>query len=219
MNALTARGSLGLSGVALLSLTMTMTMACTGAVSGNGGAPPNGGPGPGGSGGSPNLPPLPTDDPKGPIASNPVAGTRMFRLNNQQWENTVQDLLHLPTPLGLSKAFVAAPLVSAFDTNGAVLMVDSNNRLDFQTAAEAVAKQVAHDPQLLAMVAPMAADRSGSFIKNFGQRVFRRPLTDADTARYKALFDRGAMLLGSGDAFVDGVELVLRGMLQSPHFL
>jgi hypothetical protein len=154
------------------------------------------------------------------MASNPVGGgSRMVRLNNQQWENTVQDLLHLPAPLGLSKAFVAAPLVTAFDTNGAVLTVDPNNRLDFQTAAEAVAKQVAHDPQLLAMVAPMAADRAGSFIKNFGQRVFRRPVTDADTARYKALFDKGAMLLASGDAFVDGVELVLRGMLQSPHFL
>jgi len=87
--------------------------------------------------------------------------------------------------------------------------------------AEAVAKQVAHDPKLLAMVAPASAsgDRATNFIQTFGQRAFRRPMVDADTARYKTLFDQGAMLLASGDAFVDGVELVLRAMLQSPHFL
>jgi hypothetical protein len=192
-------------------------MACSGAISGG----PTGGPGTGGDGSNPPLPPLPPDDLKGPIISNPVAGSRMVRLNNQQWENTVQDLLHLPAPLGLSRAFVAAPLVTAFDTNGSVLTVDANNRLDFQTAAEAVAKQVARDPGLLAMVAPMpvSGDRATGFIKTFGQRAFRRPLTDADVARYKTLFDKGSMLLASGDAFVDGVEMVLRALLQSAHFL
>jgi hypothetical protein len=204
----------------VVSLTLMMA-ACSGSISGGGTAPPGGGgsnnPG-GGNGGST---PLPVDNPTGPIASNPVASTRMVRLNNQQWENTVQDLLHLPAPLGLSKAFVAAPLVTAFDTNGGVLTVDSNNRLDFQTAAEAVAKQVAHDPQLLAKVAPPSAstDRAKNFIQTFGQRAFRRPLSDADVTRYQMLFDKGAMLLASGDAFVDGVELVLRALLQSPHFL
>jgi hypothetical protein len=207
------------------AVSLSLTMACSGAISsgsGSGAAPPGGGPtNTSGSGGSSSLPPLPADDVKGPIISNPVAGTRLVRLNNQQWENTVQDLLRLSAPLGLSQAFVAAPLISTFDTNGGVLTVDSNNRLDFQTAAEAVANKVAHDPQLLAMVAPMptSGDRATSFIQNFGQRVFRRPLTDADTARYKTLFDQGAMLLASGDAFVDGVELVLRALLQSPHFL
>ncbi len=203
-----------LSGVVSLSLSM----ACSGAISG-GPAGPGGGPSNTGGNGGSN--PLPADDGKGPIISNPAPSSRLVRLNNQQWENTVQDLLRLPAPLGLSGAFVAPPLVSAFDTNGGALTVDVNNRLDFQTAAEAVAKQVAHDPKLLAMVAPTSAsgDRATNFIQTFGQRAFRRPLVDADTARYKTLFDKGAMLLASGDAFVDGVELVLRAMLQSAHFL
>ncbi|HEY2900870.1 MAG TPA: DUF1592 domain-containing protein [Polyangia bacterium] len=205
----------------MVSLSLTMAMACSGSIGGSGpagGGPSNTGGGKGNGGGSTSVP---SNDTKGPILSTPAASTRMARLNNQQWENTVQDLLRLPAPLGLSKSFVAEPLITAFDTNGGVLTVDSNNRLDFQTAAEAIAKQVAHDTQSLAMVAPTvtSGDRATSFIQNFGQRVFRRPLTAADTTRYKALFDRGATLLASGDAFVDGVELVLRALLQSPHFL
>lgn len=202
-------------------LTLAVLTGCSGSV-GDGRGPAGGGPGTTtGSGGSTMLPPLPPDNPSGPIMSNPVAGTRLARLNNQQWENTVQDLLRLPAPLGLSKAFVAAPLITTFDTNGGVLGVDSNNRLDFQTAAETIAKQVAHDPKLLAMVAPMPAsgDRATVFIQSFGLRAFRRPIADAETARYKALFDKGATLLASGDAFADGIEIVLRAMLQSVHFL
>jgi hypothetical protein len=202
-------------------VSLSLTMACSGSITNSSGPPGSGPSNTTGSGGSSSLPPLPADDPKALIVSNPAPGSRMVRLTNQQWENTVQDLLRLAAPLGLSKAFVAAPLITTFDTNGGVLTVDSDNRLDFQTAAEAVAAKVAHDPQLLAMVAPVptSGDRATSFIQGFGQRVFRRLLTAADTTRYKTLFDQGAMLLASGDAFVDGVELVLRAMLQSPHFL
>jgi len=57
------------------------------------------------------------------------------------------------------------------------------------------------------------------FYQSFGRRAFRRPLTDADNSRYLALFNKGATLLASGDVFVDGVEIVLRALLQSPHFL
>jgi hypothetical protein len=145
-----------------------------------------------------------------------------MRLSNVQWENTIQDLFRLSAPLGLSAAFVSDPAIGAFDTYGATLVVDSNRFTDYQTAAEAVAKKAAHDPQILAGVAPMAADpatRKTSFLTTFGRRAFRRPLSDADVARYGALFDQGAALIGSGDAFADGVELTLRAFLQSPYFL
>lgn len=200
-----------------------LLVACSGEVSPGGG---QGGVGAGsgtgtGTGGA-GMPPGTAQDPKGPIVSRPVASSRMVRLNNQQWENTVRDVLRLPTPLGLSKDFVAQPLETGFDTNGAVLTVDPNSRDDFQTAAEAVAKKVAREPQLLAAVAPAGADaaaRARTFVQTFGLRAFRRPLTDADVERYVALFNRGGTLLASGDAFADGVELVLRALFQSPHFL
>jgi hypothetical protein len=81
---------------------------------------------------------------------------------------------------------------------------------------------VARDPKLLAAIAPATPDpaaRARAFIGSFGLRAFRRPLTDGEASRMLALFNRGPALVGSGDAFADGVELVLGYVFQSPHFL
>ncbi|HVR60259.1 MAG TPA: DUF1592 domain-containing protein [Polyangia bacterium] len=180
-----------------------------------------------GSGGSGTGPATkPGDIPlatSGPITSLPADSTRFPRLTHQQWENTVRDLLRLPAVPGLSSMFVAEPLQSVFDNNGGVLTVDQDLREDYQAAAENLANKVARTPSLLATLAPSLptdpAGKASAFIKTFGARAFRRPMTDAEVARYQALFDKGATLFGSGDAFADGVELVMSAFLQSPNFL
>jgi hypothetical protein len=135
----------------------------------------------------------------------------------------VRDALRLDEALGLSSAFVAEPLRGTFDTNGSVLSVSADLFRDYQTAAEAVAARVARDAELLAMFAPAGAGdaraRAEAFIDELGLRAFRRPLSAAEVERALALFDKGAMLIGSGDAFADGAELVLSYFFQSPHFL
>lgn len=50
------------------------------------------------------------------------------------------------------------------------------------------------------------------FVADFGKRAFRRPLTDTEVAKYKA------MLLGASDRST-GIRAVLRTMLSSPLFL
>ncbi|MCK6525404.1 DUF1592 domain-containing protein [Myxococcota bacterium] len=50
-------------------------------------------------------------------------------------------------------------------------------------------------------------------------RAYRRPLSDEEITAWLAVFDQGAELVGSGDAFRDGVQLVLITVLQSPSFL
>jgi hypothetical protein len=55
-------------------------------------------------------------------------------------------------------------------------------------------------------------------VSAFGKRAFRRPLTTDEKTSYANLFQQGATLLG-GDALVSGVEMVVRTMLQSPHFI
>ncbi|MBX7196562.1 MAG: DUF1592 domain-containing protein [Sandaracinaceae bacterium] len=71
-------------------------------------------------------------------------------------------------------------------------------------------------PMLSAIVGcDLGADRSGcvsSFVRTFGRRAFRRPLTDAERARYEAL------ATSTTDANA-GVELAIRAMLVSPAFL
>jgi hypothetical protein len=58
-----------------------------------------------------------------------------------------------------------------------------------------------------------------AWIAEFGRRAHRRPLDPGEIASYVALFDQGPELIGSGDDFGDGVEVVVTAMLQSPWFL
>ncbi|HHO53333.1 MAG TPA: DUF1595 domain-containing protein, partial [Deltaproteobacteria bacterium] len=58
-----------------------------------------------------------------------------------------------------------------------------------------------------------------AWIETFGLRAHRRPLSDDEIASYQGLFELGPELVGSGDDFADGVQLVLSAMLQSPYFL
>ena len=153
----------------------------------------------------------------GPIVSSPSASSRFVRLNHAQWENTVRDALKLSAVTGLSKSFVAEPLRSTFDTNGTLLSVSADNFRDYQIAAESLASTLAHDAKLLSGIAP-AGDRA-ALIANLGKRAFRRPLSDGELASCNTLFERGANLIGSGDAFADGVQLVASYLFQSPHFL
>lgn len=151
----------------------------------------------------------------GPIVSTPTSTTRFSRLNHRQWENSVRDALKLPAVTGYSSSFVAEPLRSAFDTNGAVLSVSSDTFRDYQGAAEQLAQVVLKD----ASVRDKLGKDATTFIKNLGKRAFRRPLTEAELTSVKALFDKGKALIGSGDDFADGAQLVGEYLFQSPHFI
>jgi hypothetical protein len=82
----------------------------------------------------------------------------------------------------------------------------------YAAAAEKIAANVTGDlPRLMGC----PGDCFASFLAGFGARVYRRPLTAAETARLTALHDRVAPTLGVRLA----VQAVLERMLQSPQFL
>jgi hypothetical protein len=214
--------------VVALSLSFLTAGACVGRFDGDVDEPGPGGKtgNNGGTGGGKVAPPpgKPDDPITGPIASAPGPSSRLVRLNHKQWANTVGDLFRLPAPAVQAKSFLAESVRSSFDNNGSVLDVSPELWLDYQKGAEAVATQVARDAKLLAGLVPSgapgdAAGKARAFIQNFGLRAYRRPLTDAEVARYVALFNQGPALIGSADAFADGAELVISFVLQSPHFL
>lgn len=133
--------------------------------------------------------------------------------------NTVNDLLFIENASELSDGFALDPDSAAFDTSN-VLTVSSNLWSDYQRAAESLAWETVSQPERLAAILPSSGERSAqSFLENFGRRAFRRPLSPEALNRYLQLFETGKLLMGGDDAFVDGVELVVRAMLQSPHFL
>jgi len=57
------------------------------------------------------------------------------------------------------------------------------------------------------------------FVRSFGMRAFRRPLTDVEFQRYAALFDAQAPQPGKTGQFLGRAGVVVEAMLQSPKFL
>jgi hypothetical protein len=101
-------------------------------------------------------------------------------------------------------------------------IVDGRLGPQYRDAAQAIASRAVSDESVFDRIVPCAASDAGcrdTFVADFGLRAFRRPLTDDEQARFVALFDRGAELIGSGDTFRDGVELTVEALLQSPQFL
>jgi hypothetical protein len=183
------------------------------------GAGPNGA-GPGTGPGSIPSGPAPIDPMTGKPAVEGIAWTTRFpRLSHEQWENTVRDLLRLPERPGLAATFSTDPDDSRFDNYGERI-VSSNLWADYQRAAEAVAADVAGDPQKLARIRPAGSSSDArAFVTELGRRAFRRPLDAAEVDTFAALFAQGPMLVGGADAYAAGAELVIQALLQSVHFL
>ena len=143
---------------------------------------------------------------------------RFVRLTNAQWANSVKDILHLPAPSGLESGFEQA-VSGTTDFNNNELLLDVNQRFwgDYQKAAEKLADQQTASDTALSQV--YAGTDSAGFIQALGRRAYRRPLTSAELASYTTLFNSGSALSGTKSAFAKGAALVIRALLQSPHFV
>jgi hypothetical protein len=160
----------------------------------------------------------------GEPAVAPLDTSRFPRLSHLQWENTVQDLLQLAQPSGLSASFTGDPLGGIFDNNESSLLVAPGLWADYQTAAEQLSVLVTSDAAQLDKLIPAgapadAAGRARAFIEAFGMRAYRRPLTPAEVTGYLALFAKGKDLVDGPDDFAKGARLTLQAFLQSPHFV
>ncbi|MBK8941493.1 MAG: DUF1592 domain-containing protein [Polyangiaceae bacterium] len=151
--------------------------------------------------------------------------TRFARLSHRQWENTVVDLFGLDAPVGASSSFTPDPLGGkAFDNNTASLDVTPGLWSDYQDAAEEVATLVVGDPALLAKIVPAdlpaaMPDRAEEWLRAFGQRAWRRPLSADEVTAMMVVFNQGATHFPENDAFTAGVRLSLEAFLQSPYFV
>lgn len=143
---------------------------------------------------------------------------RFVRLTNAQWGATVQKLLHLPEPSGLEQNF-QSPVTGTTDFSNNEILLDVNQRRwsDFQSAAETLAERVTATDAALAAV--YSGTDSVGFIESVGRRAYRRPLSASEVSAYQKLFKAGSAMSGDKSSFAKGAALVLRALLQSPHFL
>ncbi len=157
-------------------------------------------------------------------ANAPLDTSRFPRLSHLQWENSVQDLLYLTQPPGLSASFTGDPLGGIFDNNESSLLVTPGLWADYQLASEQLSVLVTNDAAKLAKLIPAsapadAAGRTKAFLEAFGMRAYRRPLSPAELTGYTALFAKGKDLVDGPDDFARGVRLTVQAFLQSPHFV
>jgi hypothetical protein len=148
----------------------------------------------------------------------------MLLLSRAQYVNSLQDLFGAITPnlddaLGADASYqVTDGQVAQFGLIQA--NIDLTTITNYQGAAELVAAAVVASPTTLATLVPCSAGAAQrtcaqSFVQSFGALAYRAPLADAaDIARHMALYDAGATV-----SHAHGIELVLRGMLQSARFL
>jgi hypothetical protein len=138
------------------------------------------------------------------------------RVTRLEYDNTVRDLLGTSQRLGAG--FPPEEVRFGFDNDAAALSVSPLLAEQYLDAAEVLAAE-AVDTNWAALVpcdpATMGADACGQqFIAAFGQRAYRRPLDDDDTAVLTAVFDAG-----NATDFKTGVRLVIETVLQAPKFL
>ena len=152
-----------------------------------------------------------------------VATPRVARLSRTQWSNTVRDLLKL-TDISEIDSGVTGDALHDFDNEADALFVTEQLRAQLFDASEKLADKVTGDATALGRLVPAnaptdAAGKARAFITSFGQRAFRRPLTDAEVNTHVGLFNQGPTLYPGVDAFKAGASLVIQAMLQSPFFL
>lgn len=205
---------------ALALVSGSLLASCTGVLS-------DGAARPGGSGGGNGTGPKPgTIDANGNLVyatpafnlSGAPFYSRAVLLTNAQWARSVKDLLRLNAEPSQANSFLA-PVegFTLFPNNEIVLEVTNQMRESYQLAAAEIAQELLADPGAITRV--NAGNDPGAFIRTFGRRAFRRPLTEKEVAGYMTLYNVGTGLSGDAAPFTKGANLVIEGMLQSPHFL
>lgn len=192
---------------ALLLCLSWAWVGCTARLGGNGESTSNG-----------EVPgPQPTILPGGLRIDGKPEYFRVVRLTHPQWENSVRDVLRLADRPGLSTTFIPDPPDGTFSNNERALYVTDTLSRDYQRGSEALAEEVASNPDQLAQLS--APGDAAGFVAAVGRRAFRRALTSDEQTKYEALWASGAGFYESGDAFADGARVFIEAILQSPYFV
>ncbi|HET8937037.1 MAG TPA: DUF1592 domain-containing protein [Polyangiales bacterium] len=150
----------------------------------------------------------------GPVTL-PAATLR--RLTLSQYQNSLRDLLGVEADVS---TLTAIPPLNGLRAVGASTVALPQRDLEsFETLGEGVSAQVFSDASARMKLTGCDARESAcakQFIRSFGRRAFRRPLTADEQQRYDALLMHAIEL--SADAWL-GLRVVTSAFLQSPAFL
>lgn len=134
---------------------------------------------------------------------------RLRRLTRAEYERTVRDLFALPATF--TAGLTADTVVAGFDNHADALSMSPLLAEQLRKSAEKLAADAA---KKLPACQGAQASCADALLSSVGRRIFRRPLSTDERARYAALY---ATI--EKDEPGAGAEVVLSALLQSPHFL
>jgi hypothetical protein len=148
-----------------------------------------------------------------------LAAPSIRRLTHSQYDNTVRDLLG--DQIRPASSFPKEDYIGGF-----------KNQIEGQGISPVLAEAYSKAAERLAAAAFRGGDQRGlipgtpksasdadcaeKFVRQFGRRAFRRPLSDGETKLYCELLLAEA---SRTQDFYSGAAIVIEAMLQSPHFL
>ncbi len=151
----------------------------------------------------------------GSAAQLGVAESGLRRLSSSEYDQTIYDLFgDVAVAANVS---LPADVVDPFDNDATTQEVSAVLVTGLETLAGNVATGVIADPVLRDAIVP-CDDAPGcmeQFVRQTGRSVLRRPVTEVEVT---ALVDLGDTFAADGE-FDDGVDVVLRAMLQHPSFV
>jgi hypothetical protein len=158
----------------------------------------------------PSIDPPQTISPGGKCVANKPGPRMLRRLTAEQLDNSVRDLFRNASA-PKSDVF-NDPQVLGFTGDANALLVRDLGSQQLMSYAEQVAHWAVATVTDVSPCKEMTPACRTQFIKTFGQRAFRQPLTDVMVSRYEKLF-------ATGMTFDEGLELTITALLQSPYFL
>jgi hypothetical protein len=170
-----------------------------------------------------SLPPGTTMTTTPACASAPLAhtGTVIRRLTAWEYLNSVSDVFGASATTGVSDLLPADIRANGFSNDAGGQLVSLDLTTAYQGSADAVGATLLQSPTWLtpfascATTAPTCRD---AIVSGVGMRLFRRPVTAAETTAYGALFD-STVAAGMMTTAPAAATVVVRAMLQSPQFL
>jgi hypothetical protein len=154
------------------------------------------------------------------LAETNAPPSRLRRLTHSQYNHTVADLLRDQTRP--ADEFPPEDYLNGFKNQSRAQEISPILADAYNTAAEKLARNAfagGVDGNHLIPCAPRTSNDSecaGAFVRVFGAKAFRRPLTEGEVRRYSALLLKEGARSGQ---FIRGAQVVVEAMLQSPKFL
>jgi hypothetical protein len=204
-------------------LALILSVGCTGTIDDGRGSSPSrpGDPsGPGAPGGTPGTPVTP-GAPAGPGAPGVCKGSgtptpaRLWRLTHTQVKNTIYDTFGVRVPV--LDTLPAESRLDGYANAAERLGLSSVLLAYYDRGADAVADEVVKRSMEF-VKCPMSGLGQGTcladFLRVFGQKAWRRPLSDVELGKLDKLYRAAAP-----SSPEDGLKMVVKGLLLSANFL